>query len=106
MDGLAAPLTATLFDLGNQRELPTVSPTTSAAEARAVAQEFEAVFIGQMVQAMFAGIETDEVMGGGHAEEIFRSVLNEEYANAMVEQGGIGIADQVMREILKLQEVQ
>ena len=53
---------------------------------------------------MFAGIKTDALFGGGPAEDIYRSLLVEEYGKAISRAGGIGIADQVQREILALQE--
>ena len=54
---------------------------------------------------MFAGIKTDGPFGGGHAEEMFRSMLSQEYGKASVRGNSIGIADQVYREILKTQEI-
>jgi Rod binding domain-containing protein len=79
--------------------------TQSAAQARKAAQDFEAFFIAQTVEAMFAGIETEGPFGGGHAEQMFRSMLSQEYGKSMARAGGMGIADQVYREILKTQEV-
>lgn len=68
------------------------------------AQEFEAVFISQMLQHMFAGIEVDEEFGGGHGEEMFKSLLVDEYGKLMAKAGGIGVADHVRQEMLNLQE--
>ena len=72
--------------------------------ARRAAEDFEAVFLSQMLAPMFAGIKTDALFGGGPAEDIYRSLLVEEYGKAISRAGGIGIADQVQREILALQE--
>jgi len=77
----------------------------TAAEAEKAAKVFEAVFIGQMLSAMFAGIKTDGPFGGGPGESMFRSMMIEEYSKAIADQGGFGLADQVKREILRLQEV-
>ncbi|MGP1396861.1 MAG: rod-binding protein [Inquilinaceae bacterium] len=76
------------------------------AAARQSAEEFEAVFLSQMLGHMFAGVETDGMFGGGEAEKVYRSLLVDEYGKAMSRSGGIGIADQVMAEILKVQEIQ
>lgn len=75
-------------------------------EARKVSEEFEAIFVQQMVEQMWSGIETDGPFGGGNAERIFRSLLNEEYSIQIARGGGLGIADNVYREILKLQEIE
>lgn len=85
-----------------------VQPVSQAdqAAARQSAEEFEAVFLSQMLGHMFAGVETDGMFGGGEAEQVYRSLLVDEYGKAMSRSGGIGIADQVMSEILKVQEFQ
>lgn len=75
------------------------------AKAREAAQEFEAVFLSQMLSNMFAGIKTDKVFGGGHGEDAYRAMMIQEYGKSMSSAGGIGIADAVMREIIQLQEV-
>ena len=76
------------------------------AAARAAAEEFESVFLAQMFAPMFETVETDPLFGGGPGEQMYRSLLVEEYGKAIARAGGVGIADAVEREILKLQEVQ
>ena len=78
----------------------------NAAAADKAAKDFEAVFIGQMVSAMFEGVKSDGPFGGGYGETIFRSLMIDHYAKTIADQGGFGLADQVKREILRLQEVQ
>lgn len=84
----------------------TLRPTGDVEAARTAAEEFEAVFISQMLEHMFAGIRTDGPFGGGHGEEMFRSMMLTEYGQMISQSGGVGIADQVMAEILRLQDVQ
>ena len=80
--------------------------TGDAEAARAAAEEFEAVFVSQMLEHMFAGIRTDGPFGGGQGEEMFRSLMLTEYGRMIARSGGLGVADQVMSEILRIQEVQ
>lgn len=68
------------------------------------AKELEGVFLNTLVSQMFAGIKTDGQFGGGYAEETWRSMQSEQYANHMAEAGGIGLADQLMTDLLALQE--
>lgn len=82
----------------------TDGPIKTEAQARKAGQEFESMFLGQMLSHMFAGIETNQMFGGGHGETMMRSMLVDEYAKEMTRAGGIGIADAVTREILKIQE--
>jgi Rod binding domain-containing protein len=84
--------------------LPIQTPTQAPAdELRRVAEEFESVFIAQMLAPMFQGLETDGLGGGGMGEEMFRPMLIEQYANAIARGGGIGLADHLVREMVRLQ---
>jgi peptidoglycan hydrolase FlgJ len=71
---------------------------------RRAAEEFEAVFLAQMMAPMFEGLKTDGLGGGGMGEEIFRPMLIERYADALSQAGGVGIADSIVRELMRLQE--
>lgn len=77
---------------------------TNPDAVRQAAQDFEAVFVAQMLAPMFDSLSSDGMFGGGPGENIYRSILVDEYGKAVARAGGIGIADQVQREILKLQE--
>ncbi len=74
--------------------------------ARTQARDFESMFLSTFVQEMFSGIETDGPFGGGHSEEIYRSMMAEQYADTIARSGGIGLADQVYTEILKAQQIE
>jgi len=87
------------------RGLPNVGRAQNIAEARKTAEEFEAVFLGQMLQPMFANIEAAEPFGGSSSEKMWKTMQVEEYGKAIAKSGGIGLADAVFREILKTQEL-
>lgn len=71
--------------------------------AETVGQKFEAMFLAQMMAPMFDGV--GEGPFGGQSAKAYKSVLMEEYGKAMAANGGVGIADQVKAEILRMQEV-
>jgi len=71
---------------------------------RQAAEDFEAVFLAQMLAPMFETLESDSMFGGGPGEEIYRSMMVEEYGRTLARNGGVGIADQVERELLRIQE--
>ena len=73
---------------------------------RKVAKDFEAVFLSQMLQPMFQNLGAEAPFGGGHGEDVWRSMQVQEYGKAITEAGGIGIADSVLREMIKMQELQ
>jgi flagellar protein FlgJ len=83
----------------------TPHPTAGGAnQARKTGQEFEEMFIAQMLQPMFDALPTDGMFGGGAGERLFRSFQVNEYAKAITRTGGIGIADSVTRHLITLQE--
>lgn len=71
-----------------------------------VAKEFEAAFLGQMLQPMFTATDAEAPFGGGQAESTYRPMLINEYANALSKRGGIGVADAVLREMVRMQMAQ
>jgi Rod binding domain-containing protein len=73
------------------------------AETRRAAEEFEALFLTEMLSPIFDNLESG-AFGGGPGERIYRSLLVREYATGIARSGGLGLADAVQREILKLQE--
>ncbi|PLX45154.1 MAG: hypothetical protein C0605_01355 [Hyphomicrobiales bacterium] len=85
--------------------LPNTRLPANAAEAKKTAREFEQVFLSTYLETMFSGVKTEAPFGGGSGENIFRSLLLNEYAGEMTGSGGIGIADQVYREMIKMQEI-
>ncbi len=68
-------------------------------------KEFEGVLISQLLGSMFAGISTDGPTGGGQGEEMFRSLMIDEYGKSIEQRGGLGLAAAVQRQLLKHQEL-
>ncbi len=73
---------------------------------RRTAEEFEAMFLAQMLAPIFETLETDGPFGGGSGEQMYRPILVQEYGKAIAANGGVGIAEAVQREILRLQEIE
>lgn len=106
MDNLLAPdvqLASALSGASSGRD-PQLRRVESEEEARQVAEEFEAFFISQMIEAMFQGVGENNPFGGGAGETAFRGLLHEEYARVMSGTGGLGLADNLTAEILRYQE--
>jgi flagellar protein FlgJ len=71
-------------------------------QAKKVSQDFEALFVGMMMKSMRATVGKDKLTGGGHGDEVYRSMLDQEYANASVKGGGgLGIAKIIEKDIIR-----
>lgn len=68
------------------------------------AREFESMFVSRMLESATTGLSTKGTFFGGSGEAQFRSLLNEHYGKAVTQHGGLGIADAVLREMVRLQE--
>ena len=89
-----------------KKAMPKPEAKGSIEQMRKTAQEFEASFLSQMLQPMFANLSAAKPFGGGTGEDMWRSLQVDEYGKAIAQKGGIGLADSVFREMLKLQEVE
>jgi flagellar protein FlgJ len=96
---------ATTAQTALQGAVPKPAPTKNQAAAIKAAEDFEAVFITEILGSMFEGIKTDGPFGGGPGEQIFRSLLLDRYGRSLASQGGFGIADSVKRQLLATQEI-
>ena len=85
---------------------PVHAPATAAnaAAAKKAAQQFESVFVTEFLGQMFADIPTDGPFGGGDGEQMFRSLMLDQYGQQIEKQGGFGLAGPVAAQLLKLQE--
>jgi flagellar protein FlgJ len=71
------------------------------------ATDLEGVFLNTLMKEMFSSIKTDAGdFGGGFGDETWRGMQAEQLANAMAQQGGIGLADHLMPTLLSMQEAQ
>ena len=78
--------------------------TSDTARADKAAKDYESVFISQFLGSMFSSIPIDSVTGGGAGEEMFRSLMIDQYAKSIEHQGGFGMATQMKAELLKHQQ--
>ena len=83
---------------------PAAAPRVVPERMRETAEAFEASFLSQMLKPMFEGLQTDGPFGGGEGEATWRSFLIDAMAKQTVKAGGVGLADTVMSEMLKMQE--
>lgn len=110
MDNLApdtslALLKATQSDNDSKlRGLKSGTVIKDMQEIEAVAKDFEAMFVSEMMKPMFAGLDTSPPFGGGKTEDVFRGLMIQEYGKMIAETGQLGIADVVKAEMIKLQE--
>ena len=90
----------------NAIPLAKVDPTTPGySRMHQQAKDLEGVFLNTLMKEMFSSIKTDDQnFGGGFAEETWRGMQAQQFADAMAQGGGVGLADQLMPTLMQLQE--
>ena len=98
------------MDIASTFSLPTAPVEAQSAEQLAkrgqiekTAKDFEASFLSVMLGQMFKDVGAEAPFSGGHGEAAFKSFLGDAMAKQMVQHGGVGLADRVAKEMLKLQ---
>lgn len=54
-----------------------------------------------MLKSMRSTVGEDKLTGGGRGEDTFRSLLDQQYADAAVKSGGIGLARMIEKELVR-----
>lgn len=89
-----------------QIQVPVAPPAQAATKdaARKAAEDYESVFINELLSHMDQGDSLNGAFTGGQAESVYRSLFDDSVAKQISLRGGIGVANNLYREILKLQE--
>ncbi len=63
-----------------------------------VAREFESFFLSMLTKAMRKTVPSDGLFSGGHAEEMFTDLLDQQMAGSAAAHGkGLGIAEMIVK---------
>lgn len=106
MTNIGMPNTDALMLRADQAKLQNLASGLNAKTEKRIneaAEEFEAMFLSEMLKPMFSGIEVNEIFGGGKGEEVFRDLMIQEYGKTMAKAGGIGLAEHVREELIRQQ---
>ena len=76
------------------------------AKAKKQADDFETMFLEQVTQQLTATAPGSEGPLGenGIGGDIYKSQLTQQYAKQIQKAGGLGLSDQIMRDLLRVQE--
>ena len=89
----------------------TVAKSPSPLEAKPknqklwkIAEDFESVFLGSMFGEITKQLSGDGPLGGqGTGGDAWRSMLTDELGKTVAKSGGVGVANQIYSELIRLQ---
>lgn len=104
-------MVAPLAMLGLSLAANVVNGLTGSARAqdnqqtRKTADDFETMFMEQSLDRLTQSSGDEGPLGeNGTGGGVYKSMLSKEYAKSITKSGGLGIADQVYRQMLQMQE--
>lgn len=69
-----------------------------------VAEKFESLLLTQMFNAMQSTVERSGLLDGGSTEEMYREMLNQALSDEMARRGGLGLAEQIAKQVEAYQD--
>lgn len=75
---------------------------TEDQQLREAAQDFEAVFLFQVLKQVRNTIHREDFLNGGVAEDMFTGMLDEEYAKVMARTGTTGLSNVLYQQLSRL----
>lgn len=93
-----------LTNIAQLGALTAPAPPDPNAKLKAQAKGLEGVFLNTLMKTMFSSVKTDGPFGGGFGEETWRGMQAQQFADNFAQAGGVGLADQITRNLLDMQE--
>ena len=110
LPGIALPaaklaLGAASAALGAVKQAMTPADTQAQQKARKTADDFETMFLENMMSQIFPQDAAEGPVGdNGTGSQVYRGMLVNEYAKTVAKSGGIGVSDTIYRHMLQMQE--
>lgn len=82
-------------------QAPKATKGQDPEKLKETAQQFEAIFIQQMFKEMRRTIPQDGLIPRGNADEVYTQMQDLEAAKITAQQGGIGLAELMMQQLMK-----
>jgi len=93
------PLSALTLRMDQLREIPDAKGKTDDARLREASNEFEAIFIQQMLQTMRKTSLESDFIKKSEGEKIFRSMLDEQYAILSAKSRRLGLGEMIYQQL-------
>ncbi len=104
---MAVPVQDSIFDQGRLNDLKRLSSQNSPEATRAVAKQFEALFLQMMLKQMRQSISLGGSQSGFDGEQVnfYRGLADQQLALNLSKTGGFGLAKAIERQLMPKQGV-
>jgi flagellar protein FlgJ len=105
ISNIASGLVDTVNKSFGANDTSAVSANSAISKTKKTAQDFEKMFLENALDRLTANTGAEGPLGeNGTGGGVYKSMLTKEYAGQIVKTGGVGIADQIYRQMLQMQE--
>ena len=98
-DLMPLPVSTMTFRMDQLRELPNVKGRDDESRLREASNEFEAIFIQQLLKTMRKTSLESDFVKKSEGEKIFRSMLDEQYAILSAKSGRLGLGEMIYQQL-------
>ena len=93
------PLSALTLQANQLKKIPVTKGVSDDAKLREAANDFEAIFIQQMLKTMRKTSLESDFIKKSEGEKIFRSMLDEHYAILSAKSGRLGLGEMIYQQL-------
>ena len=101
---MASLSASALISHGMATNTVAAAPPGKDPKTWAAAQDFESMFLDNMFSQMMTGLGKHGPFGGGSGVETWRGMMVQEWSKNIAAKGGVGLADQVYKDMIAIQE--
>ena len=93
------PISSLGIRMDHSRDLPDAKGKDDEAKLREAANEFEAIFLQQMLKTMRKTSLESDFIKKSEGEKMFRSMLDEQYAILSAKSGRLGLGEMIFQQL-------
>jgi len=93
------PLSALTLQASQLKKLPETKGVSDDAKLRESANDFEAIFIQQMLKTMRKTSFESDLLPKSEGEKVFQSLLDEQYAQISAKSGSLGLGEMIYQQL-------
>ncbi len=97
---MPSPLTAIKMQLNYLKTIPNTKDISEDRTLRDAANDFEAIFVQQMLKTMRETSLDSNFIPKSEGEKYFRSMLDEHYSKLAAKSGSLGLGEMIYKQLI------
>ena len=93
------PLSALTLQANQLKKIPETKGVSDDDKLREAANDFEAIFVQQMLKTMRKTSFESDLLPKSEGEKVFQSLLDEQYALLSAKSGSLGLSEMIYQQL-------